>query len=133
VIDVASLIDTEPGILQAEALSTNAFRNLVIHEMVHIILLIAVCCVLPRYKSRVIHRLEFSNLIGHVISSNVSTICSEGCCILKNDPSAGSPTDTVLRLLHPLDDKAHDTSLHNATQGASHCGGPCNLPDHPIG
>ena len=26
----------------------------------------------------------------------------------KNDPSAGSPTDTVLRLLHPLDDKAHD-------------------------
>ena len=26
----------------------------------------------------------------------------------KNDPSAGSPTDTVLRLLHPLDDKAHN-------------------------
>ena len=24
----------------------------------------------------------------------------------RNDPSAGSPTDTVLRLLHPLDDKA---------------------------
>jgi hypothetical protein len=27
-----------------------------------------------------------------------------------NDPSAGSPTDTVLRLLHPLDDKAQETS-----------------------
>ena len=27
-----------------------------------------------------------------------------------NDPSAGSPTDTVLRLLHPLDDKAQGTS-----------------------
>ena len=39
----------------------------------------------------------------------------------KNDPSAGSPTDTVLRLLHPLDDKAHDTSSQNATQGQQDC------------
>ena len=50
-----------------------------------------------------------------------------------NDPSAGSPTDTVLRLLHPLDDKAHDTSLRRAMQGTSDYSGPCNLPDHPIG
>ncbi len=46
----------------------------------------------------------------------------------KNDPSAGSPTDTVLRLLHPLDDKAHDTSLRRAMQGTSDYSGPCNLP-----
>lgn len=57
----------------------------------------------------------------------------EGWCLFKNDPSAGSPTDTVLRLLHPLDDKAHDTSLRRAMQGTSECSGPCNLPDHPIG
>ena len=50
----------------------------------------------------------------------------------KNDPSAGSPTDTVLRLLHPLDDKAHDIFSHNATE-ASKSASPCNLPDHPIG
>ena len=37
--------------------------------------------------------------------------------VLFYDPSAGSPTDTVLRLLHPLDDKAHDTSSQNATKG----------------
>ena len=35
-----------------------------------------------------------------------------------NDPSAGSPTDAVLRLLHPLDDKAHDTSLRRTTLDA---------------
>jgi hypothetical protein len=51
----------------------------------------------------------------------------------KNDPSAGSPTDTVLRLLHPLDDKAHDTSSDRAIQGTSSSPSPCNLPDHPIG
>ena len=33
---------------------------------------------------------------------------------VRNDPSAGSPTDTVLRLLHPLDDKAHNTSFRSA-------------------
>ena len=54
-------------------------------------------------------------------------------CYIKNDPSAGSPTDTVLRLLHPLDDKAHDASPRRATQSISNYKGPCNLPDHPIG
>lgn len=32
--------------------------------------------------------------------------------IIKNDPSAGSPTDTLLRLLLPLDDKIYSTSRH---------------------
>lgn len=55
------------------------------------------------------------------------------CCNNRNDPSAGSPTDTVLRLLHPLDDKAHDTSSRSAIRSTSDCRSPCNLPDHPIG
>jgi hypothetical protein len=63
----------------------------------------------------------------------VNTESSEVGVFNKNDPSAGSPTDTVLRLLHPLDDKAHDTSLRRAMQGTCDCSGPCNLPDHPIG
>ena len=57
---MANLNDTEPSILEAEARSTNALRNLVIHECSQVILLIAVCCVLPRYDSRVIQRTEFS-------------------------------------------------------------------------
>ena len=30
-------------------------------------------------------------------------------CIRANDPSAGSPTETLLRLLLPLSDKVHQT------------------------
>lgn len=128
--------DTESNILMAEATSTIAFRNLVIHGLSHIILLIAVCCVLPRCESRVIHRQEFLKTIDFAYSDTLicwvisSKVC---CCCIKNDPSAGSPTDTVVRLLHPLDDKAHDTSPRSAIRSISNCKGPCNLPDHPIG
>ena len=31
-----------------------------------------------------------------------------------NDPSAGSPTETLLRLLLPLSDKVHETSRSDA-------------------
>ena len=31
-----------------------------------------------------------------------------------NDPSAGSPTETLLRLLLPLSDKVHETSHRNS-------------------
>ena len=37
-----------------------------------------------------------------------------------NDPSAGSPTDTVLRLLHPLDDKAQGTSKDTGPLAGKH-------------
>ena len=47
-----------------------------------------------------------------------------------NDPSAGSPTETLLRLLLPLDDKVHST-LHPSVRG--HKGTPKYSPDHPIG
>ena len=33
--------------------------------------------------------------------------------ISANDPSAGSPTETLLRLLLPLSDKVHETFQHN--------------------
>jgi hypothetical protein len=51
----------------------------------------------------------------------------------RNDPSAGSPTDTVLRLLHPLDDKAHDTSFQRTMREQRFNKSLCSLPDHPIG
>ena len=45
-----------------------------------------------------------------------------------NDPSAGSPTDTLLRLLLPLDNKVQMFSTQNASLTY-----PSFSPDHPIG
>ena len=47
----------------------------------------------------------------------LSTLLADDCCpaelISANDPSAGSPTETLLRLLLPLSDKVHETFQHN--------------------
>jgi hypothetical protein len=48
-----------------------------------------------------------------------------------NDPSAGSPTETLLRLLLPLGDKVHKT-FQSSNINWSYSG-PSNSPDHPIG
>jgi hypothetical protein len=50
----------------------------------------------------------------------------------KYDPSAGSPTETLLRLLLPLDDKVHWT-FRNVSAPAATVISPTNSPDHPIG
>jgi hypothetical protein len=47
-----------------------------------------------------------------------------------NDPSAGSPTETLLRLLLPLSDKVYKT-FHDALLPEHR--GPNNSPDHSIG
>ena len=49
-----------------------------------------------------------------------------------NDPSAGSPTETLLRLLLPLDDKAYWTFCDNFAPAKIFIS-PINSPDHPIG
>jgi hypothetical protein len=43
---------------------------------------------------------------GHGIAPTVPTKKAKGH-ISANDPSAGSPTETLLRLLLPLSDKVH--------------------------
>jgi hypothetical protein len=48
-----------------------------------------------------------------------------------NDPSAGSPTETLLRLLLPLSDKVY-TTLRRASR-ICEPGTPKNSPDHSIG
>ena len=48
-----------------------------------------------------------------------------------NDPSAGSPTETLLRLLLPLSDKVH-SSFHAETRNWT-WRGPKYSPDHSIG
>ena len=49
-----------------------------------------------------------------------------GCKYVDNDPSAGSPTETLLRLLLPLSDKVYLTSrsIHEALTN------PEGSPDH---
>ena len=49
-----------------------------------------------------------------------------------NDPSAGSPTETLLRLLLPLSDKVYE-NFHGSTKQAEHCNNPNQSPDHSIG
>ena len=63
------------------------------------------CFDLLRHRNRIIHRPKLSLKLTHNILLRLQFINYQ------NDPSAGSPTDTVLRLLHPLDDKAHNNSL----------------------
>ena len=47
-----------------------------------------------------------------------------------NDPSAGSPTETLLRLILPLSDKVYETSRDNPLLEKR---GPSHSPDHSIG
>ena len=48
-----------------------------------------------------------------------------------NDPSAGSPTETLLRLLLPLNDKVRETFPRSAENRQSES--PNSSPDHSIG
>lgn len=48
-----------------------------------------------------------------------------------NDPSAGSPTETLLRLLLPLSVKVHKTS--HSGRGYATRNSPNNSPEHSIG
>ena len=58
------------------------------------------------------------------------TIHSVGWIIF-NDPSAGSPTETLLRLLLPLNDKVRETFPRKA--GNRRSKSPNSSPDHSIG
>ncbi|XLR31050.1 hypothetical protein S83_063607 [Arachis hypogaea] len=62
-----------------------------------------------------------------------------GLCGIDNDPSAGSPTETLLRLLLPLNDKVQWTS-HNVAGSepptsprSEHFTGPFNRLPGPVG
>ncbi|KAH0438283.1 hypothetical protein IEQ34_026111 [Dendrobium chrysotoxum] len=52
---------------------------------------------------------------------------------LDNDPSAGSPTETLLRLLLPLNDKVQWTSRRVTAANRPHHSDPNTSPDHSIG
>ena len=84
----------------------------------------------PRYPSPIVVTLPFTTsthtLHKHKIPKNPFLIN-------KNDPSAGSPTETLLRLHLPLNDKIYTTSLmlNDLLQSTSQ--NPKCSPDHSIG
>ena len=59
----------------------------------------------------------------------------ESCVLhIGNDPSAGSPTETLLRLLLPLDDQVRSSSRHTGTAVTRHARtNPRISLNHPIG
>ena len=108
-----------------------AFNNLSIPGTSQFTMRFAVRCVLHRFSSQDIHRCK-----EYVSNSTVSTDLTNNLdmgnipqeshrlrdsqtvektkmdllLICANDPSAGSPTETLLRLLLPLSDKVYETS-----------------------
>ena len=84
----------------------------------------------PRYPSPIVVTFSFTTsthtLHKHKIPKNPFLIN-------KNDPSAGSPTETLLRLHLPLNDKIYTTSLmlNDLLQSTSQ--NPKCSPDHSIG
>ena len=67
-----------------------------------------------------------NSLIPHEVPTN-------SLSIHKNDPSAGSPTETLLRLHLPLNDKIYTTSLMLKDLLQSTSQNPKCSPDHSIG
>ena len=67
---------------------------------------------------------------SHVTVANLTTK-SEWIWMRANDPSAGSPTETLLRLLLPLSDKVYSTLREDI--GNQNLRTPKYSPDHSIG
>lgn len=109
-----------------------AFKNSMSHRVLQFALLIALSCVLHRFKSQDIHRNEFYSVIPQFQPLNQ---INHNCCNTTqtlpyyNDPSAGSPTETLLRLHLPLNDKIYTTSPRYSNVSEN----PKCSPDHSIG
>ena len=67
-------------------------------------------------------------------TGGINMMCG-GCerTFCANDPSAGSPTETLLRLLLPLNDKVWTASRSISLANQSRCHIPGASPDHSIG
>ena len=84
----------------------------------------------PRYPSPIVVQI----IKQHQQTTSIHTIGKSNLSFRnKNDPSAGSPTETLLRLHLPLNDKIYTTSLmlKDLLQPTSQ--NPKCSPDHSIG
>ena len=126
----------------------NAFKSQFVHGDLQVTMHIAFCCILNRHLSQNSHCwcswFVFANSTYYCIKLHPMQ-SNETTCITKrdpqgkylahrhqiqarhnthtpiantNDPSAGSPTETLLRLLLPLSNKVHDISPAKFTHGA---------------
>ena len=87
----------------------------------------------PRYPSPIVvffHQTTSTHFKNSLIPHEVPT---NSLSIHKNDPSAGSPTETLLRLHLPLNDKIYTTSLMLKDLLQSTSQNPKCSPDHSIG
>ena len=134
----------------------HAFKDLLILETPQFILNIAVRYVLHHYSSQDIHHCKiledwFYERCQISKKGFVNGWRKKGCTreyknhvwlwhlrrswlwntLRANDPSAGSPTETLLRLLLPLSDKVYST-LRNQNGNQKDCA-PKYSPDHSIG
>ena len=96
-------------------LVANCVRRSDDSRMLHFALRIAVCCVLPRYGNLDIRRWKFSFFLFVSYTRYMfcwkSSVTAKGRWIrIDNDPSAGSPTETLLRLILPLSAMTYTTS-----------------------
>ena len=133
----------------------HAFKDLIIHEIPQFILHIAVRYVLHHYSSQDIHHCKIledneiseesfvkcrkknvyeSFSISHVtVALDAKIMIGLFGTMRANDPSAGSPTETLLRLLLPLNDKVWTASRGISLANQSRCHSPGASPDHSIG
>ena len=133
------LTESEPGMLQLKRSEQQfAFKDLMTHLILQFALRIAFRGVLHRCGNQEIHRWKihwiffFSHWAeawtglgqtyeGENLETNARTTfeTNTGECfcgyVCVNDPSAGSPTETLLRLLLPLSDKVYNTSQCNVS------------------
>jgi hypothetical protein len=104
--------------------ASGTFRQFVRLELLQVPRHFAVCCALPRCESRVVHRIrQISSLGVRPASEDRRGDLGGGCfpCCQgskpRDDPSAGSPTDTLLRLLLPLSAKVCPASPSAGPEG----------------
>lgn len=125
------LSNTQPSIPQRFVSEVQgAFKNSTIHFILQFTSIIAVCYVLHRNGSQDIHCWKWKHFIFYYyhffeflvlhLKNWCFMLLSKNDWIMEkpllnhflivNDPSAGSPTETLLRLLLPLNDKVQWTS-----------------------
>ena len=115
-----SKIDTETDRLSSEPESTVNVQESLVRGIMRFTVFITLRCALHRCSSRGIHRWQhriwrhalMPNLQQWLPGANASwrTLVRQH---LRNDPFAGSPTKTLLRLLLPLSNKIHRISRFN--------------------
>ena len=131
----------------------HAFKDLIIHEIPQFILHIAVRYVLHHYSSQDIHHCKIledneiseesfvkyrkknvyeSFSISHVtVALDAKIMIGLFGTMRANDPSAGSPTETLLRLLLPLNVKVYSTFRKECRNCKPRS--PKYSPEHSIG